>query len=171
MSGMAMAAIRFFGLDQTTPSPSPSASPSRSASPSPSLSASPSPSRSASPSVSPSGTPSPSGSPGTPGPVPCRVAYTANTWNNGFTANVIVTNTGPSTINGWTVQWTWPGNQQVTNGWNATVTQTGNQVTARNAAWNPTIGPNQNVTFGFQATYSGTNAAPTRFTLNGTACA
>lgn len=147
MSGMAMAAVQFFGLDQTTP-PSTSTTPSRPVTPSPT-----------------------SSSPSPPGPGPCRVAYTTNTWNNGFTANVTVTNTGVSTVNGWTVQWNWPGNQQVTNGWNATVTQTGSQVAARNAPWNPTLGPNQSVTFGFQATYSGTNTAPTRFTLNGTACA
>ncbi|MGW0199752.1 cellulose binding domain-containing protein [Nonomuraea sp. NPDC003201] len=33
-----------------------------------------------------------------------------------------------------------------------------------------TIAAGAAVTFGFQATYSGTNSAPTQFALNGTAC-
>ena len=31
-----------------------------------------------------------------------------NSWNNGFTANVTVTNTGCSPINGWTLAFTFP---------------------------------------------------------------
>ncbi|MEV4582020.1 cellulose binding domain-containing protein [Nonomuraea jabiensis] len=72
---------------------------------------------------------------------------------------------------GWTLTWSWPGNQQVTNAWNATVSQQGAQVTARNVPYNATIAAGTAVTFGFQATYSGTNSAPTQFALNGTACA
>jgi poly(hydroxyalkanoate) depolymerase family esterase len=118
------------------------------------------------------GSPSPSASPSssTPGTAACRVAYTANTWNTGFTASVTVANTGPGAVNGWTLQWTWPGNQQVTGAWNATVTQNATQVSARNVSWNATIASNASVNFGFQASYSGTNNAPAQFTLNGAAC-
>ncbi|GAA0913142.1 hypothetical protein GCM10009558_020970 [Virgisporangium aurantiacum] len=113
---------------------------------------------------------SPSASSGSPGTAACRVGYQADSWSNGFTATVTVTNTAGAAINGWTLQWTWPGNQRVTNGWNATVSQSGADVTARNAAWNATIAAGQNVSFGFQATYSGSNTAPTRFLLNGAVC-
>ncbi|WP_248963872.1 extracellular catalytic domain type 1 short-chain-length polyhydroxyalkanoate depolymerase [Sphaerisporangium perillae] len=118
------------------------------------------------PTVSPSPTPTV-----TPTGAPCRVIYTANTWNNGFTADVTITNRGATAINGWTVTWTWPGNQQVGNAWNATVTQSGAQVTARNVSYNGTIAPGAGTSFGFQAGYSGTNTAPSQFTLNGTICA
>jgi cellulase/cellobiase CelA1 len=142
--GMAAVAVQFFGLasaDPTSPPPGPTTPP-----------------------------PGPTTPP--PGPaVGCRVGYTANSWSNGFTATVTVTNTGRTAVNGWTLQWTWPGNQQVTNGWNATVTQSGTQVSARNAAWNATIPPNASTSFGFQVSYSGTNSPPTAFTLNGAACA
>lgn len=115
--------------------------------------------------------PSPTQTPTSPPPgAACQVAYTANTWNNGFTAEVAITNSGNSTINGWTLTWTWPGNQQVTNAWNATVTQSGSQVTARNAAHNGTIAAGARSSFGFQATYSGTNTAPATFALNGSPC-
>ncbi|MET0521975.1 MAG: PHB depolymerase family esterase [Jiangellaceae bacterium] len=153
-SGMARAAIQFFGLDRSTPPPStpPPSTPPPSSPP---------------PSTPPPSTPPPTSPPATA----CRVGYTANSWTNGFTATVTVTNTGASALNGWTIQWTWPGNQSITNGWNATLGQSGSQVTARNVGYNAAIGPNQSVSFGFQGTYSGTNNAPSQFTLNGAACA
>jgi hypothetical protein len=43
-------------------------------------------------------------------------------------------------------------------------------VTARDLGHNGSIPPNGSQSFGFQGTYSGTNASPTSFTLNGTAC-
>ncbi|PZF91805.1 cellulose binding domain-containing protein, partial [Micromonospora endophytica] len=105
-----------------------------------------------------------------PAATSCRVQYGADSWNNGLVATITVTNTSPSPVNGWTVQWTWPNSQQVTSAWNATVTQSGNQVTARNAAYNGTIAANQSVSFGLQASHTGTNTPPNRFTLNGAAC-
>ncbi|BCJ74274.1 hypothetical protein CS0771_38180 [Catellatospora sp. IY07-71] len=100
----------------------------------------------------------------------CRVGWVPNTWGNGFTANVTIYNLGTTTINGWTLTWTFSGNQQVTSAWNATVTQSGAAVTARDVGWNGTIAPNGNAQFGFQGTYSGTNGTPTLFTLNNTPC-
>ncbi|MEV6303416.1 cellulose binding domain-containing protein [Actinoplanes sp. NPDC051861] len=90
-------------------------------------------------------------------------------WGSGFTANVGVTNAGAARSS-WTVTFTFPGNQRVTNSWNATVTQSGSAVTARNAGWNGTLASGGTVSFGLQATYSGTNTAPADFRLDGTAC-
>jgi cellulase/cellobiase CelA1 len=100
----------------------------------------------------------------------CQVSYVPNTWQNGFTANVTVTNSSTAAVNGWTLTWSFSGNQQITNAWNATVTQNGTAVTARNVGHNGTISPSGNQTFGFQGTYSGANAPPSGFTLNGSAC-
>ena len=96
--------------------------------------------------------------------------YAVSQWTVGFTADVTITNTGATAINGWTLRWTWPGNQQVTNGWNATVAQQGTQVTATNADWNAGIASGASANFGFQASYSASNPAPTQFTLNGVVC-
>lgn len=101
---------------------------------------------------------------------PCRVRYVPNSWGNGFTAEVTLTNTGTSAINGWTVGWTFSGNQQITSAWNAVVTQSGQSVTARDMGYNATIAPSGSTGFGFQGTYSGANASPPAFTLNGAAC-
>ncbi|MET8158337.1 PHB depolymerase family esterase [Sphaerisporangium sp. NPDC005289] len=158
--GMAAVAIQFFGLNGTSPSPTPTPTPTPTVTPTPTPT----------PTVTPTPTPTPTPSV-TPTNAPCRVAYTTNGWNNGFTANLTVTNSGASAVNGWTVTWTWPGNQQVTNAWNAAITQSGTQVTARNASYNATIPAGGNTSFGFQASFNGTNTAPSQFALNGTVCA
>src|ERR1051325_5474416 len=49
----------------------------------------------------------------------CRVNYSANSWSNGFTGNVTVTNLGDAITNGWRLTFSFPGNQQVTQGWSA----------------------------------------------------
>ncbi|MBY8872402.1 cellulose binding domain-containing protein [Micromonospora sp. PLK6-60] len=111
-------------------------------------------------------TPPPSGSSS------CSVKYTStNVWNNGFTAEVTITNTGSGTINGWTLNYNLPGGQTITNSWNATVTQSGSAVTARNAGYNGTLAPGASTNFGYQATLSGSYSAPSSFSLNGTTCA
>jgi hypothetical protein len=50
-------------------------------------------------------------------------------------------------------------------------TQAGAAVTAQNVGWNGTIPVGGSVTFGMQGAWTGSNAAPAAFTLNGTACA
>ncbi|MEU8818564.1 glycoside hydrolase family 6 protein [Actinoplanes sp. NPDC048796] len=100
----------------------------------------------------------------------CRVDYTANSWSTGFTGAVTVTNLGDPISGGWRVTWAFPGNQQITQGWSATISQSGQNVTAANPSWSTTIGTNASVNFGFNANYSGTNANPASFSLNGTVC-
>ncbi|MBP2708505.1 glycoside hydrolase family 11 protein [Microbispora sp. RL4-1S] len=120
-------------------------------------------------SPSPSSTPSASASPGG-GNGACRVSYSKNEWNNGFTANITITNTGSGAINGWTLTWSFSGGQQITSGWNADISQSGSSVTARNVSYNGSLAPGANTSFGFQATYSGSNPNPSAFRLNGSAC-
>ncbi|ACU73817.1 cellulose-binding family II [Catenulispora acidiphila DSM 44928] len=101
----------------------------------------------------------------------CHVAYTrTNEWPGGFTANVTITNTGTAAINGWTVGWSFPGDQKITNAWSATATQSGAAVSATNAAYNSTIAPGANTSFGFQGTFTANDTSPSSFTVNGAAC-
>ncbi|MFD9188859.1 endo-1,4-beta-xylanase [Streptomyces phaeochromogenes] len=101
----------------------------------------------------------------------CAVTYTVQSqWNTGFTAQVTIRNTSTAAVNGWTLAWSWPAGQSVTQAWNATVTQSGSAVSAANATYNAAIAPGASVTFGFNGSWSGGNTAPTAFTLNGTAC-
>ncbi|MFD7897579.1 glycoside hydrolase family 9 protein [Streptomyces sp. NPDC059743] len=101
----------------------------------------------------------------------CAVTYGIDSaWNNGFTATVTVKNTSTAPVDGWTLNWTYAGGQRVTNAWNATVSQSGSTVTAKDVGWNKAIAAGGSVSFGFQATFTGSNPQPTAFTLNSAAC-
>ncbi len=133
-----------------------------SASPSPSTSASASPS----PSPSASASPSPSTRPAT-----CAVAYTRTSeWTGGVVAQVTIVNTGTTPISGWTLRFTFPGDQKITNAWNATVTQTGAAVSAKNLGYNAVIAPGASTSLGFQATWHTSDANPSVFLLNQATC-
>ncbi|MFE5207778.1 glycoside hydrolase family 6 protein [Streptomyces sp. NPDC056600] len=100
----------------------------------------------------------------------CTVKYQVqSSWSGGFTANVTLTNNSAAKSS-WKVGWSFAGNQKVTNGWNAKITQSGAAVTAANESYNGQLGSGASVSFGFNGTFSGTNAAPTAFTLDGAAC-
>jgi cellulose 1,4-beta-cellobiosidase len=100
----------------------------------------------------------------------CTVDYKVqNQWNTGFTAAVTVTNNGAAK-SGWTLKWTYAGDQKVTSGWNARITQSGAAVTATNESYNGSLATGASTSFGFQGTYSGTNAVPATFTLDGVTC-
>jgi Cellulose binding domain/Putative Ig domain len=100
----------------------------------------------------------------------CQVSYAKNEWGGGFTANLTVTNTGTSTINGWTLTWSFPGDQQVTSAWNAAVSQSGPAVRAANESYNATVAPGGSIQFGIQGTWTSNDTSPAAFALNGTAC-
>jgi alpha-galactosidase len=141
-----------------TPTPTPTSTPAPTPTPSPTPTSTPTP------------TPSPTSSTGGSA-LACQVTYsTQSQWAGGFVANVTVTNTGTAGVNGWTLGFTFPGDENVTTAWNAAVTQSGASVTAANLGYNGVISPGANVSFGFQGTWNASDAAPTSFTLNGTAC-
>jgi endoglucanase len=108
-----------------------------------------------------------------PPPLSCRVTYGANDWGGGFTASVSIANTGTSAISGWTLAFTFGGNQRITNGWGAAWNQPAGSasVTAASLDYNRVIAAGTSVTgLGFNANYTGGNARPAAFTLNGRAC-
>ncbi|RKR86722.1 cellulose 1,4-beta-cellobiosidase [Micromonospora pisi] len=99
----------------------------------------------------------------------CDVVYATNDWNNGFSASVTIRNTGDP-VNGWTLRFAFPGNQRVTQGWSANWTQSGNQVTATSMSWNGNLATGASTNIGFNGSFSGTNAKPTSFSVNGVTC-
>ncbi|KOX07995.1 glucanase [Micromonospora sp. NRRL B-16802] len=115
--------------------------------------------------------PPPSSPPPPPPPSTCQVTYrNQSQWQGGFVATVTIQNSGATPIDGWTVTFGFPGDQQVTSGWNATIAQTGATVTARNVDWNRVIAPSGSASFGIQGRWSASNAPPTGFSLNGAPC-
>jgi O-glycosyl hydrolase len=107
---------------------------------------------------------------GSSGPGACEVTYTPDQWQGGFTADITITNTGSSVINGWTLKFTFPGNQMITNAWNGVESQSGENVTITNESYNATIAAGGNTSLGFQGTWTTSDATPTAFSVNGTAC-
>ena len=102
----------------------------------------------------------------------CHVDYSVTTqWNVGFGTAITIKNTGSTPINGWSLTWTWAGNQQITQAWNSNYTQSGANATLTNASWNPTIAAGATLSgMGFNASYSGSNPPPAAFYVNGTRC-
>ncbi len=100
------------------------------------------------------------------------VNYTVNNdWGAGATCTVTIKNNSAAAVNGWTLVWTYTGNQTLTQIWNAAYTASGETITVTNASFNNVISANGGTqSFGFNLSYSGSNAKPTAFTLNGTAC-
>lgn len=98
----------------------------------------------------------------------CRVSYViTDSWGTGFNASVTVHNSGPA-VSGWSLAWSFPGDQVIQGYWHGQFQQTGSSVVVTNDAHNVTIPGGGSVNIGFTA--SGTPTTPALFTLNGTAC-
>src|SRR5207245_9066238 len=70
----------------------------------------------------------------------CHVAYTVvNQWNTGFQAATIIENTGTVGVTSWTLKWTFPGNQQITNLWNGSYSQSSANAIENNLNYNAAI--------------------------------
>lgn len=110
---------------------------------------------------------------GSPAASTCAVRFGKDTdWGNGYVATVEIVNTGPSTLDGWTLTWTWPtGWQQVSSGWSANWSQVGTEVRVTSTADNRRLAAGGGSTSaGFVGAYSGPNVLPGAFRLNGTVC-
>lgn len=101
--------------------------------------------------------------------IACAVTYTSNTWHNGFHSTVQLTNLGDD-WHGFTLEFTFPGDQRITNLWNHSFTQGGPEVIVRSGSWPDTVRTGESVWLGFQGTYTGTNLAPTNWRVNGVPC-
>src|ERR1035441_9422950 len=102
----------------------------------------------------------------------CTVTYTtASQWAGGFVASVSIANGGTSPISGWTLKFTFPGDQKITNAWNGTATHSGETVSITNASYNATIAAGGSTSVGFQGTWTTSDTVPTSFAVNGTTCA
>ncbi|HYS40777.1 MAG TPA: cellulose binding domain-containing protein [Pseudonocardiaceae bacterium] len=99
---------------------------------------------------------------GSAGGAGCSAAYSvANSWAGGFQAGVTVTNTGTAPIHGWSLGWTFPGDQKISNMWGASDTQTGAVVKATNASYDGALAPGTSAMLGFTATSTSGSTSPT----------
>jgi endoglucanase len=95
----------------------------------------------------------------------CSAAYSVSSdWGSGFTAAITVTDNGTSAITGWTLTYSYAGNQTLQSGWSGNWTQSGKTVTVTNASWNGALAAGANTQIGANFGYSGTNTAPATVT-------
>jgi hypothetical protein len=99
----------------------------------------------------------------------CKVAYTKSDWGNGFNADLTVTNTSSSALSTWQLTFSFAGNQTINSSWPGSFTQSGKNVTLK-AGTPSSLAAGASVHTFFNANYSGTNANPTAFNLNGQPC-
>jgi hypothetical protein len=93
-----------------------------------------------------------------------------NQWFGGFSADIKITNNGPTAINGWTVRWTFGEYTTDLSVWQSSLTvPDGLHATATNASYNATIRSGYATSFGWTAR-SATASVPTDLTVNGVAC-
>jgi hypothetical protein len=103
----------------------------------------------------------------------CAVHYTVeSSWPDGFGAAITITNRATTATSSWTLTWNWPASgEAVSSGWNGTFTQTGSAVSVASASYNGAIAANGGTTsIGFNGADTGSDPAPTVFSLNGTIC-
>ncbi|GER81648.1 hypothetical protein KTAU_02860 [Thermogemmatispora aurantia] len=156
-----------------TPAPTATATVTPTVTPTAIATSTPNPTPTPSPTSQPTVGPSPTASPTPTAGLSCRVQYViTGQWPGGFGAVINITNTGTTTINGWTLQFSFPNGQTVTQGWNGSFSQSGSTVTVTNLSYNGTIPPGTTLSNapGFNGTWTGTNSPPTSFTLNGVIC-
>ncbi|WP_228986560.1 glycoside hydrolase N-terminal domain-containing protein [Micromonospora sp. DH13] len=135
--------------------------------PSPTLTPTPTPAPTTTPTGSPTPTPTPppTSSPPSSG---ARATYAVTgSWSGGFQGEVTVT-AGATAIRGWTVSWTFPNGQVISQIWGGSHTQSGSNVTVRNVDYNGALAAGASTTFGFIGTTTGTNNPPTNLTCTTT---
>nr|WP_231500041.1 cellulose binding domain-containing protein [Saccharothrix sp. NRRL B-16314] len=88
----------------------------------------------------------------------CSASYRVTSqWSGGFQGEVRVA-AGTTPINGWTVSWTFTNGERISSSWSSTLTTSGSTVTARNAAYNGSVGVGSSASFGFTASGTSANA-------------
>jgi hypothetical protein len=111
------------------------------------------------PTPTPTSTPAPTPSPTSTGSGTCTASYsTVSAWQGGFQGQITVTDTGSAALDGWSIGWTFPGDQEINSLWNGNETQSGATVTVTNASYNANVAAGGSVTVGFTATESGDTA-------------
>lgn len=101
----------------------------------------------------------------------CVVRFSvSDQWNDGFTAEVAITNKSGETLSPWTLTWTFTAGQRVTHGWDGRYSQSGDRVTVNAESYNGTLAPGATVTTGLNGAFDHGNPAPTGFALNGARC-
>jgi hypothetical protein len=101
----------------------------------------------------------------------CLVDYDVERQRNGtFRAELKLKNLSRDTVFGWTLNWSFSGDQQVTEVRGGSFTQGGQTVSVTDTGLNAELEGRDRITLVIEGTYSGSNAEPALFKLNQVAC-
>ena len=92
-----------------------------------------------------------------------------NEWNSGFVAAIRITNDTNTTVNGWSVSWSYTDGSSRIGGWNANFSGS-NPYSASNVGWNGQINPGQTAEFGIQGNKGVQNTPAAKPTVTGAVC-
>jgi mannan endo-1,4-beta-mannosidase len=95
------------------------------------------------------------------------ITYTTqNDWGVGATVNVAIENV-EAEIDGWEIEWEFPGDQEIINLWGGSFTQEGTNVVIEDGGWNAEIAQGSSTGFGFNLNYATSNENPMECIFNG----
>jgi hypothetical protein len=103
-------------------------------------------------------------------PAICHVGYRTHGDAWSFNGDIVITNTGPATLYGWTLKFSLPAGQLLRNGWEADFTVDGQDVTAESLDYNRVVARKNSVTVGFHAGGDLKHGRPAGFTVNDHPC-
>jgi len=107
------------------------------------------------PTVTATPTPSPTGTGG------CQVTWSvANSWSGGFQLGFTATNSGTAPTTSWTVGYSWPGSQTISQIWDASEAQSGPAVTISSLSYDGAIPAGGSTTFGLLGTGTAPSSLP-----------
>lgn len=89
-----------------------------------------------------------------------------STWQTGFIANFVITNSSTVPMTDWKLEFDLPIGESVRHAWNSTVAQYGTHYVLTPANWNRIIAPGGSATGGFRGVLSGTYTPPSNCVLN-----
>ena len=100
----------------------------------------------------------------------CNIGYKTYGDTKFLTAGIVITNTGPSTLYGWTLRFSLPAGQTFINGWEADFTVNGQEVTATSLNYNKDVKRGGSVPVGFNAYGNAAAPGPADFRVNNYVC-
>ena len=103
-------------------------------------------------------------------PAVCHVDY--RTYGDSWTFNgeIVITNTGPFTLYGWTLKFTLPAGQTFRNGWEADFKVEGQNVIGHSLEYNSVVKQKESVSVGFHAAGDVKGPRPAGFRINDYVC-
>ena len=103
-------------------------------------------------------------------PAVCHIDYQMKGDSRAFNGQIVIANTGPDTLYGWTLKFSLPAGQVLRDGWEADFTVDGQNVTAQSRPHNSVVNPGGFAWVGFNASGDVMGPRPAAFRINDYLC-